>query len=194
MQIVPELDEYLGEWSDRYVKQHSVSITRATAEFRYGSDDPRLKGITPEAWEASDQRLNLEGEPGPGLVATHLLPKLYKHARPQLERMVALVCTPNSLLEDDDEAGRDPYGPEGSVHKQLRTVRHRTRPHQWLKAVTVTMDVLREELELADMSELMGKATALLEAANGTKQEEKAKAKPAKSQPRRKASTAAAQG
>lgn len=162
MDQVPELDQQLADWVQHWADSHAEDMSRAAAEFMYGADHPRLSKISEEAWQQSGQRLQQKPAPNQGMVIAQVFPKAYRFAREPLTNLIALVATPNSELADDDANSRSPYEDGGSVHKARQFVLHNAGMGALMQLLTVALEATREELQAADLRELMGNLRSLL--------------------------------
>lgn len=146
MEEVPQLGEKISDFTRDYRAKHSVTISRAAAELRYSEEE--LSKISETAWEAGNQQIEIPASPGPIDVAAHVFPDVFRVAREEVLRLVALVVIPNSELEDADLNG----DVAEELDKKARMLRHKDAG-DLLDVLAVTAEVLGAQFE--------GKAEAL---------------------------------
>lgn len=146
MEEVPQLGEKIGAFSREYRETNSIKIPRSAAELRYTEEE--LSKITETAWEASNQHLEVPASPGGLDIAAHVFPDVFRVAREQLLRLVALVATPNSELRAADDEERVPE----LLNTKAKALRHEDAA-ELLDLLVAASEVLTEQFK--------GKAEAL---------------------------------
>lgn len=152
MEAVPLADEKISEYAQSWTAQNGAEriLDRTSARYLLGE---AIDPITEAEWQASEQKLRLAKSPDGNAAMMRAFPAVYKHARRQVENLVCLIATPNSLLEDADEKGEagSIYESGGVVHGQRKLILHRARITEQVQIVLGSMQQLAEELQEADL-------------------------------------------
>lgn len=178
LEVVPELDTDIEEFAKSYMRRTAITLDRATAEMRFGE---AAKHVSEETWQRNDQKLVIEDSPSGMQIGLRVWPKVQRHAREDAEWLLALVATPNSELERDDERGVDPYGDGGSVHDWRKFVRHNATPSQVLKLLVAATTALWSEIEAGNVMDDLGKLLDKLRPPGETEKEPDKPARPRRS-------------
>jgi hypothetical protein len=153
LEVVPELDDVLARFAKDWREAHPErTISRAVAELQM----PGAREITDEAWSRVDHQLTLTNNPTQEQVGLRVFPIVQRHAREHLVNLLALIITPNSELEEADEAGTDLYAKGGPVYRNARFVLHKARPTAMVNILVKAMEVLGDELREGDMAGALG--------------------------------------
>lgn len=164
--VVPELDPVLRGLAQEHAEAFRLRLSSVREVAQIGREN--LPDVPTEVWEGVVGGLIGESAPSGNDQFVRVFPLVMRKARQPTERLIALLATPNSRLEADDEASRDPYGPDGSVHETLKLVRHRSKLSQQVGLVLACIRQLTDELREADLGGQMGelrKAAAELQKA-----------------------------
>jgi hypothetical protein len=163
MEVVPEVDAAITSYTQEWLAQNGRErvLDRATAVFMYGDS---AKDIPDEVWQVSEQKLRLPQSPSGNATAMRVFPMAYGRARRDVENLIALLATPNSKLEADDDAGRVPYDEGGSVFETRRMIVHKTKITQQVGLVIACLQQLVEELREADFPSKVGNLREAAEA------------------------------
>lgn len=158
VEAIPLADEQISAYTQRWLADNGSEriLDRAAARYMLGTSiDP----ITDAEWDASDQKLTLSKSPDGNVAMMRAFPVVYKHARTQVERLLCLIATPNSKLEDHDAQGKSSdelYVAGGPVHEMRRLILHRAGVADQARLVLGSMRQLAEEMQAADLGEQMG--------------------------------------
>lgn len=155
LEIVPSLDENMADFAEKWRASNPPrELSRTTAELELRE---QVGWITDEAWEKSGGTVTITPRPDGVRTFLRLYPRLQKHARVDLEKLVALVVTPNSELAEADEAGKDLYDPDGPVGKQRKYLLHNGTITQLAQVAVAAAEALVDEFQAGDLTDAAGK-------------------------------------
>ena len=147
LEAAPDVRRRLSDVQEEWERANSLRMTRTAAEFRFAE---RVRDtVSDEAWE-QDPELVLpppsDERPEIWEQVIEVLPLAIRAAKPLVVDLLALVYTPNAVLEEADEAGRPLYGKEGATAEMARLIKHRARPAELLNLLVCAWRQLGEEL------------------------------------------------
>lgn len=145
---LPQIDDHLAKFRDKYREQNSFTLTRATAEFRHPDIAANMSDA---AWEASDQRIVVPVSPAPEEELAHAFPLAFQIAREEVLRVLAIVSTSNQELEDAEEAD----DVDVVLDKTARRLRHSDLA-EVLELGELAMDVVKEQMAAGKLQAVSG--------------------------------------
>jgi hypothetical protein len=163
MEVVPQADELMSRYTKEWLAANGAvqEVDRAAARWLFGQGEngrKALESITDAEWEASGQKLRLDKAPDGNSAFLRAFPVVYKHARTQAENLLCLLATPNSKLQDADEAGAlgsKLYEKGGAVYETRKLVLHRAKLSQQVSLALACMRQLIDEFRESDLEAQM---------------------------------------
>lgn len=154
LEVVPDLDGDMAKFGREWRESNPPRVLdRATAELEFGE----AAKISDEAWAATGGHVTLTPRVDGMQLFLRVFPRLQRHARGDIEELLALIVTANSELEEADTLGADIYEPDQCVGRNRRFLLHKGSPSELAKVALAAMEALGDELKEGDLMGAVGK-------------------------------------